>query len=95
MLALGSDLHRRTTLGETEGALQLLRARYFIHVYAAERLDEAEYTLRVQFQAANKGYESTFPEAVLMLNRWTSTSASSIVPESASTLMVSALMARP
>lgn len=46
------------TLYELDGG------RYFIHVYTQERIDSAEYTLRLQFTPEKKEYESNFPAKV-------------------------------
>jgi hypothetical protein len=43
---------------------ELEAGRYFIHIYAQERLDAAEFTLRVQFKPAVAQYESDFPARV-------------------------------
>ena len=43
---------------------ELNEGRYFIHVYVQQRIDAAEFTVRVQFKAENKQYESNFPARV-------------------------------
>lgn len=43
---------------------ELEAGRYYIHVYAEQRIDAAEYTLRLTFKSAKKEYESNFPATV-------------------------------
>ena len=52
------DLNKRRTLEELDSG------RYYIHIYAQQRLDTAEYTLTALFESGLKAYESTFPADV-------------------------------
>jgi hypothetical protein len=43
---------------------ELSGGRYFVHIYAQQRVDAADFTLRVLFKAEKKAYESNFPAKV-------------------------------
>lgn len=43
---------------------ELNEGRYYVHIYLQERVDSAEYTLRLVFKPAKKEYESNFPAKV-------------------------------
>ncbi len=52
------DLNKRRTLDDLDVG------RYYIHVYTQERLDKADFALRIVFESARKAYDSTFPADV-------------------------------
>jgi hypothetical protein len=58
------DTHKTRTLYE------LAQGRYFVHVYAQERLDAAEFTLRVKYRrgSVDRPYESNFPADVAFVD---------------------------
>lgn len=57
------DEEKRRTLYE------LLPGRYYVHVYAPHRLDEADVTLRVVFRSAEVASESGFPGTVAFVGQ--------------------------